>query len=489
MIVTSASPHETEGLARTLALYARPGSVLLLEGDLGAGKSTFARAFIRALAGGNESFDIPSPTFSLVQTYDNTRVPVAHVDLYRLSADAEAEELGLDELARTHVLLIEWPRAAQKTISPDTLHLALSGSGEKRRIGLTPSGIWQRILGRNAALEAFLKVSGVDSATRRFFEGDASARRYEKVTVKGETRVLMDMAPRIDGPPVKDGKPYAVIAHSAEGLHNVVQVNDQLEVMGYGAPHIYERDLKNGFALLEDLGSNVYRDMIRSGVDMKQPMQAAIEVLADIAARDWPQTLPPYDIDAQLIEVDLLPSWFHVHVHKQPSPQALRDSFEAIWRELLPETQLKNPVWTLRDYHSPNLIWLPEREGFKRVGLIDTQDALLGHPAYDLASLLQDARTDIAFDWADELYAAYVRLRPGLDTDAFARAYAILGAQRTSKILGIFARLNMRDGKPAYIQHMPRVSRYLARSLQHPVLSELKLWYETHMPEALAIGH
>ncbi|MBG1233929.1 tRNA (adenosine(37)-N6)-threonylcarbamoyltransferase complex ATPase subunit type 1 TsaE [Aestuariivirga litoralis] len=489
MIFASASPQDTENFARTLALYARPGMVLLLEGDLGAGKSTFARAFIRALAGGTEDFDIPSPTFSLVQIYDNTRVLVAHVDLYRLSADAEADELGLDELSASHLLLIEWPRAAQKSISPDTLHLQFSGSGETRTIKLTPQGLWQKILTRNAALERFLTSSGIDPQTRHFFEGDASARRYEKVKQGDETRLLMDMPPRVDGPNVKDGKPYAVIAHSAEGLHNVIAVNEQLSAMGYGAPKIFAHDLTHGFALVEDLGSRVYRDMMRSGENMDEPMNAAIAVLADIAQRPWPQTLPPYDIEAQLIEVDLLPVWFHKHVHKSEPPQALRDSFETIWRKLLPETQIANPVWVLRDYHSPNLIWLPERQGLSRVGLIDTQDALLGHPAYDLASLLQDARTDIDFDWADKLYAHYLSLRPGLDQDEFARGYAILGAQRASKILGIFARLNFRDGKPHYLQHMPRVSRYLARNLQHPVLHELKAWYETHMPEALHIGH
>ncbi|MDP8998009.1 MAG: phosphotransferase, partial [Pseudomonadota bacterium] len=136
------------------------------------------------------------------------------------------------------------------------------------------------------------------------------------------------------------------------------------------------------------------------------------------------------------------------------------------------------------------LLWLPEREDERRVGLIDTQDAVLGHPAYDLASLLQDARVDVEFVFADQLYARYEsqRLRHGaFDPEEFARAYSILGAQRASKILGIFARLNARDGKPQYLKHMPRVSRYLARNLEHPALSKIKLWFEREMPDALRV--
>jgi aminoglycoside/choline kinase family phosphotransferase len=301
---------------------------------------------------------------------------------------------------------------------------------------------------------------------------------------------------------VKDGKPYSAIAHLAEGIREVVAVNDWLEHQGYSAPHIFDCDLGHGFAVLEDLGDRVFGRMMKAGQDMGEPMRAAVEVLADMATRHWPahihvrgdgfHAMPRYDLDAQLIEVDLLPSWFHLHVHGRPAPEKLCADFAELWREVLPFTQASDPVWVLRDYHSPNLLWLPERQGLKRVGLIDTQDALLGHPAYDLASMLQDARVDVDFADADALYSHYVALRRAagaLDETGFARAYAILGAQRASKILGIFARLNYRDGKPQYIAHMPRVSRYLARNLQHKSLSRLKRWFETQMPEALAIGN
>jgi aminoglycoside/choline kinase family phosphotransferase len=227
---------------------------------------------------------------------------------------------------------------------------------------------------------------------------------------------------------------------------------------------------------------------------MAEPMSTAVAVLADMAGRDWPQDVhlphtvhrvPLYDIEAQLIEVDLLPSWFWPHVTgSDVSPDALVE-FESLWGDLLPLTQPERRVWVLRDYHSPNLLWLPEREGLKRVGLIDTQDCLMGHPAYDLASLLQDARVDIDFAMADDLYAEYCALRAGsgsFDREAFDVAYAILGAQRATKILGIFARLSKRDGKHGYLRHIPRVSRYLERNLAHPRLGALKAWFDRHLP-------
>ncbi len=501
MIFKSTSPAYTEQLARQLALFAKAGMVFLLQGDLGAGKSTFARAFIKALALGQAGFDVPSPTFSLIQTYPETRVPVAHVDFYRLGANPDTRELGLEELVTSHVVLVEWPSESVSSLSPNRMRLTFSGSGESRAIKIEAEGSCAQALTRNAEINDFLATQGVDHSSRIFFEGDASSRRYEKILREGRQLILMDMPQRPDGPPVKDGKPYSAIAHLAENIRSVVAVNDELVARGYGAPKIHAVDIQLGLALIEDLGDKVFGVMMRSSARMDVPMEAAVDLLAAMAGSHWPKSvtlrdgstyqMPSYDQSAQLIEVDLLPSWFHLHVHRQVAPEGMAKAFQSLWKRVLPLTVLPNPVWVMRDFHSPNLIWCPQQQGLKRVGLIDTQDALLGHPAYDLASLLQDARVDIDFNFADELYAHYVNLRRrqgGFDETEFARAYAILGAQRATKILGIFARLNFRDGKPQYLQHMPRVSRYLARNLAHPVLAEIRTWYETKMPAALEVG-
>ena len=497
----SPSVEATEARAASLSLFAKPGLVILLEGDLGAGKSTFARAFIKALSPVGLELDVPSPTFTLVQSYDDLRVPVAHVDLYRLGKNGDAQELGLDELIKTHLVIIEWPQDASAHLSPDVLRLRISGSGKQRKIAIEAHGAWVKILQRNAEIESFLNAQSIALTSRRFFEGDASSRRYEKVLSKSETVILMDMPRKPDGPAVKDGKPYSAIAHLAEGVSEVVAINDHLVSMGYSAPRILSYDLNLGLALIEDLGAAVYGDLMRTGQDMSVRFETAVEVLADMAGRSWPREVPVrggrtnalsvYDEEAQLIEIDLLPVWFHAHVHGREGAQSLRNSFAKLWQEILPFTKAQPPVWVLRDFHSPNLLWLPQRNGLSRVGLIDTQDAVLGHPAYDLASLLQDARVEVDAATADGLYAHYIVLRKqhgGFDETEFARAYAILGAQRATKILGIFARLNARDGKPQYLQHMPRVSRYLTRNLEHPALAKIKHWFEQEMPEALRVG-
>ena len=484
-----------EAYAAELSLFARPGMVLLLKGDLGTGKSTFARAFIRALAQGVE-FDVPSPTFTLVQTYDETRVPVAHADLYRIGTVQELDELGFDELVATHVLAVEWPEKILDEKHADRLLIELSGSGSHRDAVITARGAWEQALARNDAINGFLSPTRWAHAERRFLEGDASFRRYETLHLGSEAAILMDMPARPDGPPVKNGKPYSAIAHLAEDIRAVIAVNSVLCERGYSAPRAEACDLAHGLSVLEDLGRNVYGGMMRAGIDMAEPMSAAVAVLADMAGRDWPHDVPldgqtyrvpPYDVEAQLIEVDLLPSWFWPHLNGSPISAAALAEFEALWMELLPLTQKGHRVWALRDYHSPNLLWLPEREGLKRVGIIDTQDALMGHPAYDLASMLQDARVDIDFDVADALYDHYCALRkddPHFERAEFDVAYAILGAQRATKILGIFARLSKRDGKHGYLRHIPRVSRYLERNLAHPRLAQLKHWFDTHLPAA-----
>lgn len=487
------SAEALEAFASELSLFARPGMAVLLQGDLGAGKSTFARAFIRQLSAGAE-FDIPSPTFTLVQTYEETRIPVAHADLYRIGSVQELDELGLEEMMETHVLAVEWPEKMLERTIADRLLIEISGSGTWREARITATGTWQQAIARNDAITAFLVGTRWKAAERRFLEGDASFRRYETLHMGSEHAILMDMPARPDGPAVKNGLPYSAIAHLAEDIRAVIAVNQVLSARGYSAPRTEVHDLTAGFAVMEDLGRKVFGRMMLAGEDMREPMATAAAVLADMARQDWPETVPlaggsytvpPYDIEAQLIEADLLPSWFWPHVTGSEIPAGARAEFEHLWRGLLPLTQPDQPVWALRDYHSPNLLWLPEREGLKRVGIIDTQDCLMGHPAYDLTSMLQDARVDVDFAFADDLYAHYCTLRgddPRFNRRDFDAAYAVLGAQRATKILGIFARLSKRDGKHGYLRHIPRVSRYLERNLAHPALALLKAWFDRHLP-------
>jgi N-acetylmuramate 1-kinase len=491
---------QTQSLARRMSLWARPGLLIALHGDVGAGKSTFARAFIRALFKPGFDSDVPSPTFSLIQTYDETRVPVFHADLYRVKSGDEISELGVDELLQTHIGLIEWPERLSSPLTDDVLHVNLSGSGDSRTVTLAAQGRWLEALQRDAVIEGFLTQHHVDNASRIFFEGDASARRYETVEHKGERVLLMDMPQRPDGPPVKDGKPYSQVAHLAENITAVIAVNQHLVDLGYSAPRILASNTTTGLALIEPLGDRVYGRMMLAGEDMREPLLQAASLLAEMAIHEWPSrpvatatnthALKHYDEEAMLIEVDLLPSWFYRHIHGELAPQSLNESFARIWRSVLPLVRTERPQWVLRDFHSPNLIWMPHRQGVKRVGLIDTQDAVLGHPAYDLMSMAQDARVDVSADMEKQIvdhYCAERQRQGSFDEASFRAAYAVLGAQRATKILGIFARLNMRDGKPAYLKHMPRVSRYLARNLDHSSLQPLKDWYLENLPEALKV--
>jgi aminoglycoside/choline kinase family phosphotransferase len=186
-----------------------------------------------------------------------------------------------------------------------------------------------------------------------------------------------------------------------------------------------------------------------------------------------------------LVEIGLMLEWYLPGRGAAVSGK-LHDEFVAIWRELLGKPATVTRTWVLRDFHSPNLTWLGERDGVARVGLLDFQDAVLGSPAYDLVSLLQDARIDVPEMLELSLLSRYIKARregeDGFDPAAFAVDYAVMSAQRNTRLLGTFARLNLRDGKPQYLRHQPRIWTYLNRSLAHPALSPVRAWYAAHVP-------
>ncbi|HVI27836.1 tRNA (adenosine(37)-N6)-threonylcarbamoyltransferase complex ATPase subunit type 1 TsaE [Hansschlegelia sp.] len=490
--VALADEAATAALAAVVARALRPGDLMTLSGELGAGKTTFARALVRARAGDPE-LEAPSPTFTLLQIYDLPRGVIVHADLYRLSGPEELDELGWEEAGEDAIVLVEWPDRLGAEPPPDRLDLELDLGPDPnaRRARLTGRGSFAPRLARLRDSQKFLESAGWAPAAHDHIQGDASSRLYERLTLDGRTAILMDSPPRAPGPIVRDGKTYAQLAKLATDVRPFVAVANGLRALGYAAPEIYASDIKTGFLLVEDLG-------VEPVVALDSPIpgryEAAVDLLADLHCRPLPTELPVgkelyrppfYDLSAFLAESDLLNEWYLPHVAGfAPEPEA-RQAFRELWAAALQPVLSEPLTWTLRDYHSPNLTWRPDREGLRRLGLLDFQDMVLGPPAYDVVSLLQDARVDMPEQLEMTLAARYLAGRraadPAFEPRQFARAYATMGAQRATKILGIFVRLAKRDGKPGYLKNLPRVRRALATNLAHPDLAELAAWYQAHL--------
>lgn len=498
-------------LAEATAFAARPGDLVLLEGGLGAGKTTFARAFIRALMGGAAE-EVVSPTFTLVQSYETARMPVAHLDLYRIDDPAEIAELGLDHALERGVALVEWPERAEGVWPASHLLIRIEEEGAPpvsgdapRRVTLLGRGAWAARIGRLARLVEFVTEAGWagDDCALHYLQGDASARRYARLTCRGgKSAVLMDAPRQPDGPPIRDGLPYSRIAHLAEDVRPFVALARHLREAGFSAPEILAHDLHRGMLLIEDLGDDVFARLADPAGALPDLWRTATDALVALRGVALPANLPlpdgtayvlpNYDRKALAIETELLVDWYWPATKGAQAPADVATEFGAAWGAIFDDILALPPGLVLRDFHSPNLLWLPQRAGAARVGIIDFQDALRGPVSYDLVSLLQDARVDVppALEAAlFEHYCAAVEARdPGFDRELFAFAYAALGAQRNTKILGIFARLARRDGKPGYLRHLPRIWGYLARDLEHPRLEALKRWYDLHFPPHLRAG-
>jgi aminoglycoside/choline kinase family phosphotransferase len=329
-----------------------------------------------------------------------------------------------------------------------------------------------------------------------YLQGDASARAYARIWLDGGSKVLMN-APRMpDGPPVRNGLPYSRIAHLAEDVIPFIAIGVELAKRGLAAPAIYIQDMEQGLLLLEDLGDVTFGKALDAGHSQAELWRAAVDALLALRRSGAPTpmpvaskgsyTLPVYDRGALAIETELLLDWYWP-AHKGGSvPSDARRDFESLWSQQFDRLLDMPRAWVLRDFHSPNLMWRPERTGLARVGILDFQDAVQGPWAFDLVSLLQDARLDVPAALEKELFDYYCeRVRTfdaSFNAADFAYAYAALGAQRNTKIIGIFARLARRDAKPVYLQHIPRIWRYLERDLAHPSLSDLRGWYDRHFP-------
>ena len=492
-----ANETATANLMADLALLIGPGDVITLSGDLGAGKTAAARALIRYLAG-DPATEVPSPTFTLAQSYDLPPFPLIHADLYRIDDASELEEIGLSPLPEGVVALIEWPERAPSALPPDRIDVALSHraalGSTARAAEITGYGKAAAQVERLKILRQFLNDAGFIDAKRQRMPGDASIRSYARLLRDDSAFILMNSPRRPDGPAVYDGKSYSAAVHLAEDVKPFVAIDNGLRERGFSAPAIHHADLDAGFLITEDFGTDSFVEG-----DPPRPIPERYEAATDMLAvlhRDSlpeilplaPQTtyaIPTFDVEAMLIEIGLMIEWYLPDRGAEPA-ETLRVEFMTQWRELLDGISAAPKTWMLRDFHSPNLIWLADRAGISRVGVIDFQDTVLGPAAYDLVSLLQDARIDVPEQLELTLLSRYIKARHAddntFDPARFAETYAIMSAQRNTRLLGTFARLNRRDGKPQYLRHQPRIWTYLTRSLAHPALSGLRGWYEAHVP-------
>lgn len=305
-----------------------------------------------------------------------------------------------------------------------------------------------------AGARAFLDSLGWPGATLAPLAGDASFRRYFRVTDGDRRAVLMD-AP----PPQEDPRPFLGVAR-------------WLRARGFGAPEIYGEALDQGLVLLEDFGDERMREAIDAGAAPEPLYARAVETLVRLHAEPA-GPFPPHDLALLTQGTQTFADWYCATLGIATAGLA-----EA-WAQVLPRALPEAPVTVLRDYHAENLMLLPG----DRLGLLDFQDATAGHPAYDLVSLLQDARRDVSPQIEAAMLAHY-RQTTGQGAD-FEIAYHVLGAQRNARILGVFTRLWRRDGKPRYPALCPRVWRYLERDLAHPALAPVAEWFARHVPAEL----
>ena len=494
------TPDDTVRFAVRIAGFLRGGDLVTLSGDLGVGKTTFARALVRHIVEDPE-LDVPSPTFTLMQLYDAPAFPIVHADLYRIRSASELAELGWDEAADGALLLVEWAERIGDALPADRLDVTLSIDPDHpqtaRNAVVTGFGHFSARIAQTQAVESLLAKSGFADARRAHLAGDASTRAYERLTRDdGRTALFMTSPPRTDAPVVRFGKPYHEIARLAGDIKPFLAMDRALRAQGVSAPEVLEADAAAGIAVIEDLGSEPF---VEDGGPMAERYLEAVALLARLHAAPLPAAvpqgdglyaIPPYDLDALMVEAELVIDWYAPHVARIAIPASGRNAFTGICTRLFAEVVGRDATWTLRDFHSPNLIWLGDRQGLARVGVIDFQDCVLGHPAYDVAALLQDARVTVPDPLELKLLGAYAQLRasmePSFDMASFVRAYAILGAQRATKLLGIFARLDKRDRKPQYLAMLPRIEAYLVKGLAHPALAELRGWYETYMPRVVS---
>ena len=320
-------------------------------------------------------------------------------------------------------------------------------------------------MSRQAAIAAFLAGTGWGEARREPLPGDASFRRYVRLRRGGKTVMLMD-AP----PPEEDVRPFTAVAA-------------RLRHLGLSAPEVHRADEARGLLLLEDFGDDTFTRLLDEGASEEELYLLATDALAALQGQEGAADgFPSFGADRFVAGAKLFLDWYLPAAGGQTTDG---EGFVAAMRQVLAPALAGPETLMLRDFHVDNLVRLDGREGAAACGLLDFQDAAGGPPAYDLASLIEDARRDVDESVRRAVLARYRAAFP--DAGNLGRDIAVLGAQRHIRVLGTFMRLARRDGKPGYMRHLPRLRRMLERNLAHPALEPLAAWFRRHVAADLRI--
>ena len=360
--------------------------------------------------------------------------------------------------------------------------------------------------GRGALRDAFLREAGLDGARVEPLAGDASTRAYSRLLRPGRAPlILMDAPPAAESEPAppdasdveRRARGYNALARLAGGrLDAFAGVAQWLRAQGLSAPELHALDVRQGFAVLEDLDDDLFVHRIAAGEPPEPIYAEAVDLLIALHERPAPDVLPfsvggesgawalpTYDALALKLGADLFLDWQPKLAGLEPLPEEALAEWEALWAPIQAAGERGAEVFVHRDYHAENLLWLPERQGAARVGLLDFQDAVKGHRTWDLLHLLQDARRDVAPELERAMLDRYLAAHPRIDREAFLANYAGLGALNAARILGpVFARQVVVFGRDKYRAFMPRTWRNLERTLEHPSLAGLKRWFDRWMP-------
>jgi len=354
---------------------------------------------------------------------------------------------------------------------------------------------------REALKGEFLRAAGFADARRELLTGDASTRRYERLhRADGTTLIFMDQPPAVEtsacppaaSPDERRALGYNALARLAAGrVDAFVATAGWLRAQGLSAPAVEAADPPAGLAVLEDLGDDLFARLIEGGQDEAPLYDAAITALVRIHAAAPPEVLAydgvawpllSYDETALATADGLFLEWLPRLKPQLALAGEAAAEWEALWAPIRARGEAGATVFCHRDYHAENLLWLPARPGPARVGMVDFQDALRAHPAWDLSMLLHDARRQVTPERERAALDRYFALRPDVDRAGFMVDFHALGALNVARILGIFSRLATRDGKPRYAAMMPRLWGYLDRCLADPSLAGLKAWFDRHTP-------